>query len=413
LEATWDCEVEDLPTALRSLGDFRWKLPTLQKLGAKLAERAKLQRRIKAMEKDRDVFKREIATLAERAGEPMDAAPLILGERLRRRLERAQKSETDLQALTAKITAAAADVRSAREDLRAIDERVTELADAFEGVRKITSIDDLIEVLSRAAKADQLRKQAKEVRERILKRLGVADMDAAEALLAGKDVLERKGQKAALDADLRSAEADHERKVGDLRSASDALERVGGDNAPAQLEEERQTLLVDLEDRARRALRLKLGILATEQALAAYRDEHRSKMLADTERAFQKLTGGRYQDLRTQADGQKEVLLALRKRDSRSISVTEMSKGTRFQLYLALRLAGYRQYTAGGTTLPFVADDIMETFDNTRTAAALLLLRDISEQGQAIYFTHHEHVVDLAEDVCGGSMTVHNLPVAN
>jgi uncharacterized protein YhaN len=413
LQASWDREAEDLPTALLSLGGFRWKLSALQKLGVKLAEREKLKRRIEAMEKDRDVFKDEIATLAERADEPVDAAPLVLGERLRRRLERAQKSETDLETLSAKVSAAAADIRSAQEDLAAIDERVHELAGAFESILSITFVDDLIEAQSQAAKADQLRNEVREVRERILKRLGVADIDAAEALLAGKDVLELEGRKAGLHADLKTAEADHEVKVGDLRSANDALEKVGGDNAPAQLEEKRQTLLLDLEEQARRALRLKLGILATEQALAVYRDDHRSKMLADTERAFQTLTGGRYQDLKTQADGQKEILLALRKRDSRSITVSEMSKGTRFQLYLALRLAGYRQYAAGGTTLPFVADDIMETFDNKRTAAALCLLSEISEQGQAIYFTHHEHVVDLAEEVCGGSMTVHELPIIN
>ena len=55
----------------------------------------------------------------------------------------------------------------------------------------------------------------------------------------------------------------------------------------------------------------------------------------------------------------------------------------------------------------------METFDNTRTATVLGLLREISEKGQALYFTHHEHVVELAQEVCGGSMTVHEVPVAN
>lgn len=120
------------------------------------------------------------------------------------------------------------------------------------------------------------------------------------------------------------------------------------------------------------------------QALAAYRDEHRSGMLADTEAAFRALTNGAYSELQTQSDGQKEILLALRERDGRFITVSEMSKGTRFQLYLALRLAGYRQYGAGRTTLPFTADDIMETFDNTRTEAALTLLNKIETQGQAL-----------------------------
>lgn len=132
-------------------------------------------------------------------------------------------------------------------------------------------------------------------------------------------------------------------------------------------------------------------------------------MLADTEAAFRTLTAGAYSELQTQSDGQHEVLLALRTRDGRSVTVDEMSKGTRFQLYLALRLAGYRQYSASGTTLPFVADDIMETFDNTRTKAALGLLKEISMQGQALYFTHHEHVVDLAKNVCGDTATIHTL----
>jgi uncharacterized protein YhaN len=149
--------------------------------------------------------------------------------------------------------------------------------------------------------------------------------------------------------------------------------------------------------------------MAAEQALVTYSDDHKNKMLADTEVAFRTLTAGEYHDLKTQSDGQKEVLLALRKRDGRSITAGEMSKGTRFQLYLALRLAGYRQYASGGTTLPFVTDDIMETFDNKRTAAALGLLREVASQGQALYFTHHEHVVDLAREVCGSDVTVHDL----
>jgi len=39
------------------------------------------------------------------------------------------------------------------------------------------------------------------------------------------------------------------------------------------------------------------------------------------------------------------------------------------------------------------------------------LLREISEQGQALYFTHHEHVVDLAKATCGEAVTIHSLPV--
>ena len=63
-----------------------------------------LQRRIQAMKDDRLAFEQEIVELAERVSEPADATPLVLGERLRRRLERANKTEEDLQKLIEAIT---------------------------------------------------------------------------------------------------------------------------------------------------------------------------------------------------------------------------------------------------------------------------------------------------------------------
>ncbi len=76
-----------------------------------------------------------------------------------------------------------------------------------------------------------------------------------------------------------------------------------------------------------------------------------------------------------------------------------MSKGTRFQLYLALRVAGYREFARLRPPVPFIADDIMETFDNKRTEKALRLLASIGEVGQAIYLTHHPHVCEIARQV--------------
>ena len=195
----------------------------------------------------------------------------------------------------------------------------------------------------------------------------------------------------------------------DLRAANDALEKVGGDSLPAQLEEKRQTLLADLAEKTKKALSLRLGVMAARQAISNYREQHKSGMLSETEIAFRALTAEKYSALRTQTDGNNEILLAMRESDKRSVAVSEMSKGTRFQLYLALRLAGYKQYVSDDMILPFVADDIMETFDNNRTSAALRLMGEISNTGQALYFTHHEHVVDIARDMFGAEIKIHDL----
>ncbi|NOX39274.1 MAG: hypothetical protein GXP05_01825, partial [Alphaproteobacteria bacterium] len=83
--------------------------------------------------------------------------------------------------------------------------------------------------------------------------------------------------------------------------------------------------------------------------------------------------------------------------------------GTRFQLYLALRAAAYEQMAANGTVLPFFCDDVFETFDEDRTRAACGLMRRIGQTGQAVYLTHHRHVVGIAKEVCGSNVRVHEI----
>lgn len=409
IKSSWDREVAAVPPALKDLEQFRWKVSTLRSLAAKDRDKRQLERRIQAMEQDHQRFVEEIAKLAETVSDPKNAKPLVLAERLKRRLDQAETTQERYDDLTSKIEEAQETAREAQATLDAISQRLAQMAEPFADVHTVENLDDLLAALKSASEADRAKKDAAELRNRIVARLSVKDVSEAQGLLADQSVLDLEARREGIDIDLQDAETDYAQKVGDLRAARDALEKVGGDNAPAQLEEKRQTLLIDLEERAKTVLRLKLGVLAAEQALSNYRDDHRSKMLADTEAAFHTLTAGEYSELRTQSDGQHEVLLALRKRDGRSITVAEMSKGTRFQLYLALRLAGYRQYSASGTTLPFVADDIMETFDNIRTAAALGLLKEISMQGQVLYFTHHEHVVELAKDVCEDRVTIHEI----
>ena len=86
----------------------------------------------------------------------------------------------------------------------------------------------------------------------------------------------------------------------------------------------------------------------------------------------------------------------------------ELSKGTRFQLYLALRVAGYHEIAASREILPFIADDIMETFDDGRALNTFRLMAEMAGVGQVIYLTHHQHLRDLAREACPQAV-VHDL----
>ena len=111
--------------------------------------------------------------------------------------------------------------------------------------------------------------------------------------------------------------------------------------------------------------------------------------------AFAHISQGRYSRLETSQDGANELLIAIEK-GGRSKMSFELSKGTLFQLYLALRVAGFHEYVRTRPPVPFIADDIMETSDDERARRTFDVLGDMAMAGQVIYLTHHEHLCTLA-----------------
>ncbi len=162
-----------------------------------------------------------------------------------------------------------------------------------------------------------------------------------------------------------------------------------------------------MEREARAYLALKTGTNAVEMALRLYRERHRSAMLQAASAAFSAITAGEYTGLASEADGGRERLIAVPGGGGSKLAA-DLSKGTRFQLYLALRIAGYREVAASRETLPFIADDIMETFDDARAGRTFGLLGEMATVGQVIYLTHHEHLCDIAREACPG-VSIHRL----
>jgi uncharacterized protein YhaN len=148
-------------------------------------------------------------------------------------------------------------------------------------------------------------------------------------------------------------------------------------------------------------LQLQREILSRE--LAAYERQHSSQLLTTAGELLERLTGGRYVAVRPRTNDNQRSLAVVRADDEEQ-ALDELSEGTADQLYLALRLAGIDQLqteriTRGIPTVPVVLDDILITFDESRAAAAVTVLAELSARWQIILLTHHDHLVDLARRV--------------
>jgi uncharacterized protein YhaN len=124
-------------------------------------------------------------------------------------------------------------------------------------------------------------------------------------------------------------------------------------------------------------------------------------MMTRASEAFRTISRGAYTGLVAQPGRDGDTLIAV-SAEGGSKAADKLSKGTRFQLYLALRVAGYYEFVQARSSVPFVADDIMETFDDFRAEEAFRLFAEMAQAGQVIYLTHHQHLCEIVQRVCPG-----------
>ena len=405
----WLGEGGSAPT-IAAVGEI---LEVLSGLAPELRTRADLEHRIAAMETDEERFAARVTALAaalDMADPGRTADPermLLLDAALGRRIAEAQAAETARAACRARLTAVEA------RRTRIVD---AQAANALRGdrLRSFFGVATLAEVGARlrsCEERDRLQRDAAALEEEIRAGLRRPDIAGAEAELDGLDA-------AALDRDSDAVAGLYDAADLAVRThhaarsaAQEKLDAVGGDDAVARIEAQRRVVLLDIEEQARGFIRLKGGIAAAEQALTTYRDRHRSAMLEEASKAFALISRGGYAGLAAQPSDKGEILIA-RAADGKTKQAADLSKGTRFQLYLALRAAGYREFAATRRPVPFVADDIMETFDDFRAEEAFRLFGAMAEVGQVIYLTHHRHLVDIARAACP-AVTVHDLTPAS
>jgi uncharacterized protein YhaN len=147
------------------------------------------------------------------------------------------------------------------------------------------------------------------------------------------------------------------------------------------------------------------------RSIERFRDASQGPVLARASDWFAALTLGSFSGLRADYDDKgSAVLVGIRAGSGQAVGVDGMSGGTCDQLYLALRLTLLETYLHAHEPLPFIVDDVLIMFDDERAVAALNALARLSERTQVIFFTHHEHLLDLArKNIDNGALYVHPL----
>ena len=177
----------------------------------------------------------------------------------------------------------------------------------------------------------------------------------------------------------------------DLRSRLAQAEQ--GLAVPAELEER----LADGEERIARIEQATAAIrIARDELRAAaektYREfaPHLNARLAES---LPRITRGRYREALVDADLNVTVVAP---ETGQYVSVEQLSRGTRDQIFLVQRLELARLLDTTAGAAPLLLDDPFAHFDLPRLRLGLALLAEIAEARQVILFTEDTRVVDFA-----------------
>ncbi|WP_434734646.1 AAA family ATPase (plasmid) [Rhizobium sp. YTUHZ044] len=399
LSRTWFADKAGSMAAVRAMLNALATLPSILKESDDLASR------VAAMERDQQQFREQIAGLLRDCGLSQSAVDTLASANALVERHEAARHAAQLRADRQ------ADLERQLEKRRALEEELAvhnARKDELTGYFAADSLASVEAFLNQSRERDRLEERAAALRHQITEALRAASFSEAERRLDAVDAAAVERDAMELGARIEDLTERAKLLYSDVSLARQKLEAVGGDDSVARIEAKRRTIFLEIEELAVRHLTLRAGTLAAEQALHIYREKHRSSMMNRASEAFRLITGGNYSGLTTQPDRDKEILIGV-SRDGGSKLADAMSTGTQFQLYLALRLAGYEEFAAFRRPVPFVADDIMESFDNPRSEEVFRLLGEMAKVGQVIYLTHHWHLCEIARDVVP-NVTIHQLP---
>jgi uncharacterized protein YhaN len=325
-------------------------------------------------------------------------AALALQQETKQRVQRLERTATDLESLASDLIAAHAPDLIGRHTLDAAHDLLGRWRRNAQASAEATRLDETL-----AALRTQLAREREEQT-----RLGIAAQQASAGL---EDASPTGARTRLMSIEPELEEIGH--RIDSAQRNVWGLEAGFADNMKASLAaataSEAEETLARVEDLAQRFAQLKLASAVLTREIERFRAANQAPVLARASEHFAFLTRGRYAGLREGFGVDDEPVLRAMRSTKGDVGVEALSDGTRDALYLALRLASWEHLATTNPPLPVVLDDVLIHFDDERATAALELLGKVAAGMQIVLFTHHGKIVERARTALGPALHVSEL----
>ncbi|MDY6989901.1 MAG: AAA family ATPase [Thermodesulfobacteriota bacterium] len=352
------------------------------------------QQRIDAIEKNYRAYGQQVAdSVAKLAPALKDLDPEAAAMELHGRLAGDKERRQEHRLLEDDKRKKHAALLKEQEKLAALEETIRLLCkDAH-----ADNADQLPEIEKRAARKINLEGKLGTVNERLIELASGQNLEEFVSQVKTHDPDELVAKLDRLEAEKQESLKKQKSIVQDIALAEKELQSIGGESLAVIIAEEAEGLVGNIQSHVEHYVKLRLASAILTRAMERYRQSNQSPVLSAASEYFKTMTGESFAGLRADFDDKGDPVIKAIRPEGTLLSVREMSDGSRDQLFLSLRLGGLEKYIVNNGPMPFIVDDVLVHFDDDRSAAALETMADLAEKTQIIFFTHHQHLVALAE----------------
>jgi len=362
------------------------------------------QRRLKRMDEDELALKNQLAALGPTLELELPDDCVAAAEMLKTKLDGALKTSATKDSLLPQMARLETARKHAQAEFEAAGVAVTGLCEEASFIEA-----ELLVVAERQeARASLLTRNTQ-----LLQTIAVAGDGIAIDTLRGS----QEGRSVdTIRVDLQETESEigrlSELVEADIRAEQEnqqVLSRFESDDCIITHSAERERAIAEMEDIVERYVELALATDLLDGAIDQIRNEQQDPLILRAGRLFSMASEGAFQGIETDVDQKGNPIVVGKRAAGSTVSVANMSDGTRDQLFLAFRIASIEHYCAVAEPLPFIADDLLVHFDDERSMATLKLLAELGRTTQVLLFTHHRSVRDGVSRISRDSAAIIDL----
>ena len=381
--------------------EFRGNVETAR---VSLGEVRTMRRRIEAIEHDIDEYRELIVPLADTFGAP-------IGTGLPRELA------SVAEALIARYDAVRDSVfrrDNARKEAEIIGQQLRQREQRLEECQEVVvklldagGTDDPEEFRHRAAQHLERQQFEREHREHLVnlqKLSGPGEQfDRFKEGLAQATPQTLEDSSRELAQQIEENEETRNALLGEQGETTILLRQLTGEEESSELRVRRNVLMEELREQAWEWSKLTIAeglLLRTRQK---FEEERQPGVILHAQKFFGAITGQRYSRLYAPIGEQTVTVI-----DEKGVSKqpSELSRGTREQLYLALRFGLIREFGERTECLPVVVDEVLVNFDPERARRAAEAFVELSKTNQVLVFTCHPEMVGLFNGVASDTQVI-------